>query len=224
MIANCHYCGKEFKRKPSVLKMSKLHFCSQDCFKKYKLDKRPVVICENCGKEFNKMPSNIASKNHHLCSRACSAEFQSKVFKKAIEYTVDENGCHICTSHGTNTSGYPQIRHKGRKMLLDRYLYSLKHGEIPKGMCLLHSCDNPSCINVEHLTLGTHKENMRDMADKGRAAINWGIKSGSAKLTEEEVMEIRNSKMPSRKIAKMYGVNKSAILNIRSRKTWKYLP
>lgn len=222
-IIKCDYCGKEFNRKPSVIKLSKQHFCSSDCFKKYKLDNRTFVVCENCGKEFCKRPYDIKSKQHHFCSRECNTKYQVRKFKKDIEYYINDNGCHICTSHCFNHSGYPLIRNKGKKMIMSRYIYELNYGKIPKGMCVLHSCDNPNCINIEHLRIGTHQENMQDKVIKGRATSVCGCKSGMAKLTEAKVIDIRNSDLSSRKIAKIYGIEKTTILNIRSKKTWKHI-
>jgi HNH endonuclease len=72
-------------------------------------------------------------------------------------------------SGGKNKSGYGRKWHKGRVLLAHRVAWIETHGPIPDGMCVLHRCDVRSCVNVEHLFLGTQADNMRDMAEKGRA-------------------------------------------------------
>lgn len=74
---------------------------------------------------------------------------------KEIEYTISESGCYLCTSHYLNKDGYPKISKGGRKFLMNRYLWEQQNGPIPKGICVLHKCDVPSCINLDHFFLGT---------------------------------------------------------------------
>ncbi|HIC6258803.1 TPA: hypothetical protein ACW4EL_001459 [Salmonella enterica subsp. enterica serovar Nagoya] len=84
-------------------------------------------------------------------------------------------------------------------------------------------CDNPRCINPEHLVLGTQLENVRDMEIKGRGNHVSGERNGSAKITAEDVLEIRNSTLSNRKIAAIYGLSDSYISSIRLRKKWKHI-
>ncbi len=83
---------------------------------------------------------------------------------KKLIWKENENGCWICTSHKTTGIGY--IR-KGNSTM-HRFIYEEMFGEIPKGMVVMHTCDNRKCINPEHLKLGTHHDNNQDMANKGR--------------------------------------------------------
>ena len=117
-------------------------------------------------------------------------------FGKEIVLEEQDNGCIKCLSHCTDKDGYVRIRYNGKHDRLFRVLYQQKYGKIPKGLVLRHLCNNAWCVNVEHLKVGTHKENMEDMINCGRSLkgknnfkIN-GIKNGSNKLTEEEVKEI----------------------------------
>lgn len=89
--------------------------------------------------------------------------------RRPIEYYVNENGCHICTSHSKDKDGYIKINRDGF-WRLHRWIHWKNTGEKPE--VVMHTCDNPSCINPEHLKSGTHKENIRDMWNKGRQRVN----------------------------------------------------
>jgi hypothetical protein len=96
-----------------------------------------------------------------------------------------------------------------------------------------HHCDNPSCVNPNHLFIGTHADNMRDMAAKGRAAFGSsnlpdacrrpGSAHHNAKLTESIVKKIRASEATNRELAKHYGVSHVVICLARNGKTWRHV-
>ena len=112
-------------------------------------------------------------------------------------------------------------------MAAHRVSWTLEHGEIPAGMCVCHHCDNRRCVRPDHLFLGTAKDNMQDMVKKGRATkANRGSGNGMAKLTEEQVYEIREvSKYGDlKRLGEKFGVSKSSMYEIRTRKTWGWLP
>ena len=156
---------------------------------------------------------------------------------KPIQYTVDENGCWICTSHSKcGNGGYFQIWIGGIKNSLHRYIFERFKEPIPKGMLVCHSCDNPSCINPEHLWLGTQKDNIQDMVKKGRKAKvenlftidpPKGEKNPMAKLTEKQVLQIKkllsDGILKQKEIAEIYGVESSRISSINKNKSWKHL-
>jgi hypothetical protein len=87
--------------------------------------------------------------------------------RKPLEIVIDSKGCFICISH-KNQVGYPQIKHLGKYIRLHRLVYQVLHGPIPEGILVMHTCDNPLCINPLHLTLGTHADNQADKVAKGR--------------------------------------------------------
>jgi hypothetical protein len=88
---------------------------------------------------------------------------------KKIKYYINEKGCHICTSHASTGSGYPTFKREGEQHSIHRYLYEQKYGYLPSGVVLRHSCDNPLCINVDHLTPGNHQDNVNDQVERQRS-------------------------------------------------------
>ena len=136
--------------------------------------------------------------------------------RKSIEYDINENDCHICTSHSRDRNGYARIIYNGVKIGVHKMLYLQRHGEdsIPKDNVLMHKCDNPNCINVDHLTSGTHQENMKDMKEKGRAKGNK-----RKRLTKEEVRFILENveNLIVCELAKKFDVNPRTIQSVRNR-------
>lgn len=120
-----------------------------------------------------------------------------------------------------NKDGYGKLGVNGKPKLAHRYEWESKKGTIPVGMCVLHKCDNPPCINIDHLFLGTKKDNMVDMANKKRH--QFGEKSVRSKLTLEQVTFILSSGIKSSVLAKQFGVSKRCINLIRSKKRWTFL-
>ncbi len=123
--------------------------------------------------------------------------------------------------------GYGEIAlsHKG-KTKSHRVAWALTNGEIPEGMVVCHSCDNPPCCNPDHLFLGTHKTNKHDSQEKGRHA--FGERSGMAKLTESEVKKIRAiDKTGTRtrlSLASQFGISGRMVTSICRYDNWKHVP
>lgn len=101
--------------------------------------------------------------------------------------------------------------------------YKFFVGPIPDGMEVLHKCDNPQCVNPDHLFLGSQKDNMDDMNRKGRGAK--GDKNGRRKLNSNEVAEIRSlyaaGKLYQYQIAEKFGVKQSVVSEIVNGKIWR---
>lgn len=127
-----------------------------------------------------------------------------------------------------NNHGYGKIYVNDKKEFAHRISYTMHIGEIPKGMCVLHSCDDPGCVLPEHLHLGTHKDNAREMVERGRAK-NGGHKGervGTAKLTERQVLEIRERYKQGQtqcNLATEYGVRQCTVSAIVIRKLWGHI-
>lgn len=95
-----------------------------------------------------------------------------------------------------------------------RVAYELFNGPIPDGLIARHKCDNPSCCNPHHLEPGTHRDNSADAISRNRLAR--GERHPRAKLTDEQVKDIRSSPLTGQALAKRYGVSKSTISGIRT--------
>ena len=130
-------------------------------------------------------------------------------------------GCWLWT--GTGTGGYGLIRY-GRKMVRAHRVSWLLHRGDPGRLHVLHRCDVPACVNPDHLFLGTHAENMRDMAKKGRSGAPCGEQQGGAKLTAEKVREIRRMRTEGASyvdLAPLFGVSDVQVRNIALRRSWR---
>ena len=124
------------------------------------------------------------------------------------------------------TARYPRIRVNGKKVAHSRYVYCKVHNldlaEIAK-FVVRHKCDNPKCINPEHLELGTQQDNVQDSVQRGRAIRSPGASNGRSKLTEAQAIAIRNSSELQSTSAVKYGVSTTVISQIRIGKLWSYL-
>lgn len=140
---------------------------------------------------------------------------------KDIEY-VERGECWICQNYQLNDGGYPKLYHKTRQFLLHRFVYaqtnSISLGSI-QGMVVRHTCDTPECVNPTHLVLGTQLDNIADMLQKGRNQRGEG--NGMSKLTEGDVLFIRESELSGMALSKMFGVKQSCISKVRNRVSWK---
>ena len=119
--------------------------------------------------------------------------------------------------------GYGQFRYRGVTQLAHRASYRLYVGEIPEEMFVCHHCDVPECVNPDHLFIGTRQDNMRDMVEKDRHSPQRGESGWKAKLTDTDVLEIRQSAKHPADLSSIYGVAASTIFNIRAGRTWKHL-
>jgi hypothetical protein len=134
---------------------------------------------------------------------------------------ICECGCLIWLGYTEN--GYGRITIDGRNVLAHRASYEAVYGLIPSGKCALHKCDIPSCVNPDHIFLGTQTENNADRDAKNRGSVFHGSAHPNAKLTEDDVRMIRASNASQYDLATMYGVHQSHISDIVTRKAWNHL-
>lgn len=141
--------------------------------------------------------------------------------KKELVTETNEQGCELVVSHARTKDGHVRITVNGKSYYLHRLVYSDNYGEIPNDNVVRHKCDNPNCINPEHLELGTHADNVADRVERQRSAK--GSQNGRAKLTEDNVRYIRNSEEKNTHLAKRFNVDEKAIRQIKQNKTWKHV-
>jgi len=126
-----------------------------------------------------------------------------------------------------NEKRYGILWYNRKNTRAHRMSWMIHHGDVPMGMCVLHKCDNPSCVNPAHLFLGTNKDNSVDMMRKGRNNPPKGEDSYRAILTEKKVIKIRklwsSGIWKQREIANMFGIDRSHVSEIVRRDIWKHI-
>jgi hypothetical protein len=140
--------------------------------------------------------------------------------RRNVELGIEPE-CHECISHFKDKTGYPQCGKEGFTRM-SRWIYWKETGDKPE--VVMHLCDNPACININHLKGGTTKENVQDAVSKNRNVK--GELVGTHKLTEEEVIKIKemiSSGAGTTYISRWFNVNKSTICDIKYMRTWKHL-
>jgi hypothetical protein len=127
---------------------------------------------------------------------------------------VTESGCWIWTE-GCDKDGYGKVQIQKKSLRAHRCAWMLFRGDLPDDLCVLHRCDVPSCVNPDHLFLGTNQDNTADRVRKGRGAILPIHRE--TKLTDEDVMTIRALRGVMRQVdlGKQFGLHHSQISRIQ---------
>jgi hypothetical protein len=125
---------------------------------------------------------------------------------------------------------YGRLGINDKQVNANRVSWVIHFGAIPEGMHVLHHCDNPSCVNPEHLFLGTHQDNMADMKRKGRAISHFGENNGKSTLSTTEVIEIRkiydshkNKYGLTKLMSEVFEIPYGTIQKILRRYTWNHV-
>lgn len=180
-------------------------------------------ICD-CGNFKEALSSNIQKGSVRTCGY-CRPDDKSRFLEK-VEKT---DSCWIWKGKTNKQRRYGRfMMDKKPNMTAHRASYILFKGPIPKGIFVCHTCDNPICVNPEHLFLGSAKDNIRDALSKGRmkgpvGELNKGL---GRKLSENDVLRIRKIKKegyPSWKILEEYQISRALLSLIINRKLWKHL-
>jgi hypothetical protein len=137
------------------------------------------------------------------------------------------DGCWLWVG-GKSPSGYGLIsvgkKSEGTRSV-HRLSYEMHHGPIPKGFVVMHSCDNRACVNPDHLSVGTHKDNTDDMIAKGRkrTVAPLGTQNGKSLLTEAQVRYIRSSPLGNAALGRELGVSTNCVRGVRTGRTWSHV-
>ena len=197
----------------------------------------PVTLtCAECGHVFSRHASLVIRDGPYFHSKECYKAFRVSP-ARFWERVNKTDTCWLWTGR-VDRKGYGRCSIAGHEQA-HRLSYALHNGPIPTGMLVCHTCDNPACVNPDHLFLGSTRDNLADASRKGRMATgerNYrhnhpetviGELNPAAKLTEPDVKRIRErhavGQATYRELADEYGVSLAAIGCVVNRRTWNHL-
>ncbi|NOD65794.1 HNH endonuclease [Ruegeria sp. HKCCD6109] len=134
----------------------------------------------------------------------------------------DQTGCWVWR-RPRSKRGYGAISVNGKAQTAHRFAFEMYKRKLLDTELVCHTCDNPSCVNPEHLFAGTQRENMMDMRAKGRENPLLGTDHPHAKLNPQKVREIRSSPLSAYRLAKIYHVSSVTVRRIQQRRLWKHV-
>lgn len=141
-------------------------------------------------------------------------------------YPEPNTGCWLWGGRH-DEKGYGRLSHTLKFQVAHRMSFFIHNGEFDKKMHVLHKCDTPACVNPDHLYLGDQKQNNIDRDTRGRQKTTRGSAHKLAKIYEHDVILIRKfhdpKKFPSRKLARIFGVDQKIIMNVIQRKAWRHV-
>lgn len=178
-------------------------------------DARHLGWCVAHYKRYNKYGNPTAGSSSHY--KTPDVAFMARS-------VMNDSGC-IEWTGSCDRKGYGQLRIGGKLVKAHRYAVERKNGPIASGMVVMHTCDNPKCVNVDHLRVGTQTDNVRDMDIKGRRVNNQcrGMASYNAKITDDDVKAIRSDKRRQVDIAASYGIAQTVVSKIKLYQAWSHV-
>jgi len=193
-------------------------------------------ICIHCGCSFNTRPAKARAGLAIYCSMACEFAHRRISVLERFWSKVETAGPEDCWPwlgyRDSNGYGGLFVGGSSPHEYAHRFSYALAHSGIPGGAFILHSCDNPWCVNPSHLHAGTQLQNIHECMTRGRRPMEHkggahGEHHGSAKLTEASVAEIRHRRDSGEKLSALasdFRVSEAAISRICLRHAWKHVP
>lgn len=188
-----------------------------------------ITSCLFCGIDFRSKNISPSIKGQQYCSYDC-CHLDSNQSKPVILRVLDKIGKKDKTGcmpwRGTkNSDGYGKAWVNGKAIYAHRAVWILFRGIITSETHICHICDNPICVNINHLFAGTNQDNIRDCISKGRQTR--GEKVGVSKLKEFQVREIRKKYKEGGvnylEMSERYNVKPITIRNVIDKKTWKHV-
>ena len=185
--------------------------------------------CVVCGRPFYCDKGDVLRRGRRFCSHKCRDVARTRPIEERFWEKVRKGEGDSCWEWlgGKNKKGYGRLSTplKGGPKLVHRLSYEWHIGPIPDGACICHRCDNPSCVNPDHLFVGTKADNNADMKRKGR--WSHGVGRPLAKLDDDKVRCIReayaSSGITKYRLAKQYGVSFTCISYVLCGKTWRHV-
>lgn len=126
----------------------------------------------------------------------------------------------------TNNDGYGILTFHGKAWKAHRLAYHFSNSGIPDGMVICHTCDNPKCVNPDHLYAGTQQQNVKDRVKRRRSGNLKGVNNGKAKLSESDVLKIRSACDSGDRysdVATKFGISDSHAGLIHKRRAWGHI-
>lgn len=196
------------------------------------MHKRPKVVrtCSVDGCKDEVVGRGLCNKhylrlmNHGTTDKLKAGDRATSLEDAFLKYAGEPNSQGCIEWQGARvTAGYPRFRRAGNDYLMHRYAWERVNGPIPEGLLVRHKCDNPPCVNIDHLDTGTNADNSQDAVERDR--MRKGQRHTNAKLTDDEVLEIYRLRgsIPIPRLAKKYGVSVAAIGFIHTGRNWGWL-
>lgn len=191
------------------------------------------MVCPTCGKEFFPRVADVNRGRGIYCSFRCHVTRPPKPLKERfLEKILIGDGCWLWTG-GLSSKGYGQLtigskyskEFPKKNLTASRVAWEVFNGPIPDGLCVLHDCDEPACVRIDHLFIGTNDDNSKDAVSKGR--MQHGINRHNAILNDAIVVEIRRlarSGLSQILIGLNLGFTRDTVAKVVQRKNWKHVP
>lgn len=159
--------------------------------------------------------------NRHVTMPSPAKNYSDILLRVLRNTLICPSGCWVWKG-SKSASGYGRIKFEGVRWAAHRLMAHINLGEVTDDSVVCHRCDNPSCVNPEHLFIGTQKHNVDDRDNKGRRNQARGERQGSSKLTTEQVLAIRLDPRKQSVIAAEYGISRAHVGNLKANRAWRH--